>query len=494
MNSFFLSFSDSVKVADAARQMVQGQGLVVHHSFFSSAGINAFNGLGWPINFLPLNSLFLTAVFRFLPISDVTVMLTGLGFYILSGLLVLFLGRKLHSWRVGIVALIMFLGTQFFWNYALNFSSETLFIFELLWWFWFLLGKKSKKILSVIPVLMMIFTRPQWLVFVAAMALAWVWVKYGWKKALLFVFSGGLVFLFLLYKPNSSVYLKSLYSIQTNVGVSQGEYLRGRPPNKIVLYPEIAKKFFFNTYNFAKDPGRIAPEIIITLFILGLFFNFGRNGRLLKATVVVALAFFTAAAAVSIPNARYIHPLVPLMILIAATALVKVSEKLYGKNHPILLVAVLGIFLVPSLGYLTLDARFRAKQFNNGQPPARWVIPQEMAKYIPPGQLVITNLDAWAGWYQDLSTMWFPLTPDMLKATNGGGKVKYIVITNYLEDDADFALGPWREVVYDSDNIQDQYLKANFRVLTTFDISATDVYENQEYKGTILQRKEPRGL
>ena len=96
-----------------------------------------------------------------------------------------------------------------------------------------------------------------------------------------------------------------------------------------------------------------------------------------------------------------------------------------------------------------------------------------MADNIPKNQLVITNLDAWASWYEGLTTMWFPISPDMLDGYQD--KVKYVVITNYLENDGDFTLGDWREVVYSPEKLNNLFLNENYKILRTFIIKPDEV-------------------
>jgi len=151
------------------------------------------------------------------------------------------------------------------------------------------------------------------------------------------------------------------------------------------------------------------------------------------------------------------------------------------------LVILVFFITLPTIGHYTLDARARAQQFNIGQPPAYKQIASVMAENIPKGRLIITNLDAWAAWYFRLSTMWFPLEIEMLEGYQD--KVDYIVITNYKEHDGDFALGEWKEVVYQPENIQNKFLTQNYQILKTFVIQADTVYDNKTYQGTILIRK-----
>jgi hypothetical protein len=192
------------------------------------------------------------------------------------------------------------------------------------------------------------------------------------------------------------------------------------------------------------------------------------------------------AASLTIPNARYVQILLPLLFINSAIALDDITARLPATKKFLALGAMVGFIVFPRIGELTLDRRSAPMALNFQQPPAYRQIAREMAQTIKPGQLVITNLDAWAAWYEGLTTMWFPLKPEDLDGHQDA--VPYIVITSYQENDADFALGSWKEVVYQPDRITDPFLKKYYRVEKIFTIPADQAYENSRIRGTILVR------
>ena len=330
----------------------------------------------------------------------------------------------------------------------------------------------------------MFITRQQAVVFLLSVIFsAGLLLSTTYSKKLSVLFFSTIIF-FGIFKFSkidvSSIYfpLKPLYSVQISTSQPQGQYLRGEAYSPSALSVKtLVSKVIYNLYNFAKTPDRLTSPVV---FFLALSACFHRPFRRFALFSWITLGLFTLAASATLPNARYIHPTLPLIFICAAVGLAQIPHKLLAWLTILLIV-------LPTLGHLTLDARFRRQQFNYGQPPVYKVISDVMAQHIPKGKLVITNLDAWAAWYEGLTTMWFPLSPDMLSGYEN--KVNFIVITNYKEQDGDFTLGPWREVVYSPENITNTFLAKNYQILTTFTITPDKVYENQPFQGTILVRK-----
>lgn len=488
---FHLTFSDSAKFYEAAKNLLAGDGLTIHHSFFSSSALASYQpGQSWPANFLPLNSLLMAGVFKFLPINDFTIAIIGYLFLTICLLLIFLIAKRLHSTRAGIFSAMIFSSSLFFLEYAQNASSEIFFTTQILLFVFLSLQKNKIRYLSILPLSLMFLTRQQAILFLLALPTYFVLFHLkSWRSRLIAILPIVIVLsgLYLVAKRDvSSIYspLKPFYSAQAAAGVSQGLYLRGQEYVKTaVTTKSILSKVFYNLYNFAKNPERLAPSTIFFLFILSHFSSKNRRFTLFTATV---LATFILGAAASLPNARYVHPIIPLVIISASLTLIQILEK-FSPRHINLKLLIIIIFLsLPSLGHFTLDARFRRQQFNLDKPTTYRQISQILAKDIPKGQLIITNLDAWAAWYEGLTTMWFPASPNLL--TDYQDKINYIAITNYLENDGDFALGEWKEVVYTPETINNKFLKSNYKILKTFVISPDQVYENREYKGTILVR------
>lgn len=489
---FHLTFSDSAKFYEAAKNLLAGDGLTIHHSFFSSSALASYQpGQSWPANFLPLNSLLMAGVFKFLPINDFTIAIIGYLFFTICLCLTFLIAKSLHSVRAGIIATLLFSSSLFFLEYAQNASSEIFFTTQILLFVFLSLQKNKIRWLSILPLSLMFLTRQQAILFLLALPTYFVLFHLkSWRSRLIAILPIVIVLsgLYLVAKRDvSSIYspLKPFYSAQAAAGVNQGLYLRGQEYVKTTVTPKsILSKVLYNVYNFAKDPDRLAHPAIFFLFIFSFISPKNRRFTFFAATV---LATFILGAAASLPNARYVHPVMPLVMISACLTLIQILEKFSPKHLNLKLLFILVFLTLPSLGYFTLDLRFRRQQFNLDKPAVYRQISKVMAENIPKGKLIITNLDAWAAWYEGLTTMWFPTSPNLL--TGYQDKINYIAITNYLENDGDFALGEWKEVVYTPEAINNKFLKSNYKILKTFVISPDQVYENREYKGTILVRR-----
>ncbi|HBC72860.1 MAG: hypothetical protein UX91_C0002G0018 [Candidatus Amesbacteria bacterium GW2011_GWB1_47_19] len=484
--NFWLSFSDSVKYAEAAINFNYGRGLVIHHSLFNPVLLSKYTpGDAFSPGFHPLTSWVLSIVFRIFPLSDSTVVIFGVGVWLLIAVLVYLIGKKLHSIQAGITAVVFLLGNMYFLDYARNSTSEIFLSLEIILAVILYLYNPKRKWLSLVPVTLMFFTRAQSIVIAVSL---FILVLIFSRRRLLVLAVAGIIILtgipFSSRYPfvSPAFYFNSIYSTPSD---NNGAYMRGAPSDRITTR-KLAAKTVYNLYNFLKFPDRIVNPIILALFLYGVFALIKqRELRGFYIYTLISGLLLIIAASLTLPIARYVHPVLPLIFICAAISLVELAKNLRLKY----LFAGLLIFIVslPMIGYITLDSRYRRQQFNTNQPPAYKAIADVMAQNIPRGKLTITNLDAWAAWYHGLTTMWFPLAPEMIKPYPGKiNNVEYIVITNYLENDANFSLGDWKEVVYSPENIKNPYLMNNYRVLKIFVIPATENYDNQEYRGTIL--------
>lgn len=495
----FLTFSDSAKFAEAAKNLYLHHQFQIHHSFFNPDLISGFtSGAGFKPSFLPFNSYFLAQIFRFAPINDNTVAITGLTFLLGSALLVYLISKKVTSHNLpSLFAVLLFLVNKYFVEYALNFTTEITFIFFLLLAIFLLIRRKLiLKLLSLLPLLVLFYIRPQAAVVILAL----------FSTAILFYLSKGnfipkliklsllVALIFLLigirYKFNYAVllggYAGSLNLPTDNV---QGLYLRGGARQELSL-AQIFSKTFYNLYNYLRDPSRLFPPLLGLPFLLSFFVGHKKNysKKFITYFSLTSLSLFLLAASATLPNARYIHPVVPIVFIIASASLFSLSHSKSIK-YPTLTFIVLAFFtILPNLGYFTLDYRFRAQQYNIDKPPVYQLISQDMASVISSNQLTITNLDAWASWYQGLTTIWFPYSPDLL--ADSLDNISYIALTDYNTTDADFALGPWQTVLDHPDHPEDELISSNFTLVKSFTIPASSNYQNQDYHLFILKNND----
>jgi hypothetical protein len=491
---YTLTFSDSAKFAEVAKNLAQGAGYIMHNSFFNAITVANYQpGSAFQVSFLPLTSYFFTLLFKIFPASDLTVVVAGYILFFLSLVLVFFLTKKLHSVKAGIVASVLMGLNFYFLDYAHNASSEVFFILEILLFTYLLLFRNKIKVLAIIPLILMFYTRQQASVFVigfVGFALIYSWLNFPKMRKV--ILAGGLVsvILFLFFYKSNSLVSPSAMSGAFNIStrISTGDYLRG---GKYQLSPgeSIFSKLFYNTYNFVKAPERLISPIIFILFFFSLFINkLKTKVSAFNWFTLTQICIFILAASITLPNARYVHPVIPLMLISASIALVEISIKFKWQN---LFLALSVMFVtLPVIGNYTLDYRFQSKILNLDKPPVYKVIADKMAESIPQGRLIITNLDTWGAWYHGLTTMLFPITPDMLIPIYGKKlNVDYIAISNYQENDPSLALGEWKETVYSPNKITNKFLAENFVLLKTEVITPDMVKENQTYYLTILKKK-----
>lgn len=499
-NGFFLSFSDSAKYAEAAKNLISGNGFIINHSFFDPNALSAFQvGQGYPAGFLPGTSYILSLVFKIFGASDTSIFFTGLVFYLLIAALIFLIAKNIGGIKAGIIATLLFASSLFFHDYLRNFSSEIPFILEILLAVYVYLVVKNKYLKWIGLTLLFlagIKTRQQ--ISVIALSFAFSILIHQFAKAgrvlrkkIIAVSVGVLAIavigLFLTKNSISSpLYLLGGTNISTQH--APGVVLRGGSM-ALGSGESLYSKVFYNVYNFAKSPERLASSAIFLLFIIFLFQTTkSKNSQFFKVFSSLSFILLILAASATLPNARYIHPILPFIYIGAGISLFDISKTFTQKKYLATAFLVISIIFIslPTIGHYSLDARSRSHTLNLNQPPVYRQISRAMAENIPKGHLIITNLDAWAAWYEGLTTMWFPLNPEMLNVPN---KPEYIVITNYLEGDADFALGDWKQVVYSPKNITNKFLNDNYDVVKTFSVLPQDNREKLEIKGTILKLK-----
>lgn len=492
-----LTFSDSAKYAEAAKNLLTGNGFKVGHSFFNQDIMtNYFFGQQFTADFLPGTSTILLVIFKFFGVSDDSILLAGVLFYILCCLLVFLIAKTINNKKSGLLALVLFTSSLFFHDYLFNFSSEIPLTLEILLITYVYIKVKRPIIKWTLVALIFsvtCITRQQvslvYLAFSLAVAASHYITPFANRKKIILVTITllSLGILGLTMSRDSSISPTQLIR-STNISSqsSPGVVLRGGSTT-LNKKETIISKTFYNVYNFAKATERLAVNSVFLLFIVFIFVKTkSRITSFFKFFSGTIFVLFVFAASATLPNARYVHPVMPLVYIGAGIALCELSNFISQKkilSTAFIAVSILLITL-PTIGHYTLDARSTSRIINLDKPAVYRQISKVMAENIPRGHLIITNLDAWAAWYDGLTTMWFPLKPEMLNVQK---KPEYIVITNYLEGDRDFSLGDWKEVVYSPEKITNKFLNDNYKVIKIFVIMPNENRERVEIKGTILK-------
>jgi 4-amino-4-deoxy-L-arabinose transferase-like glycosyltransferase len=507
----FLTFSDGAKFADIARNIVMGKGYGTIFSFWSTGVFDSIrNILFESVQVPPVMPYSIAAFFKIFGVNDFAVIATSVFYFVLLLIFVFLLGSKLSKSKlVGLLSTVAVgLNTDMI-NYATSGASEMPLMAEIVASAYFLsLKKKWANIVGFVLMILMYFTRPQGFIYIAGLILYFLLLNFNWKKALitfLVILTGG--FLFDKFVLSALAWKYFLYPIlgrglstvnQAVVTSSTSEALRGDTISYGIVL--ILKKVFYDLYNFYKLLPQIMSPYLFAIFAIGI----AKSRSAFKTSVLFMTVVTFLVTAISIPFFRYLHPIVPLVYIVAVATLIElvssfqspVSNKLSKFQFPILiLTSTFLIFLFgagQTLGVLLLDSRYEGQTHNVGKPPEYVLLSKILKDNTQANQVVVTNLDTWGSWYGERKTIWYPLEPDMLQPPVGGQTLPFdaIYLTSYLIDDANYVMGPnWRQIYNDPQHIADKFISANYKLKGIYTIPASDDYENQGAKAVLLVRK-----
>lgn len=510
--SGFISFSDGAKFADIAKNL-KDQG--AYKSSFTFFGGHVFNtpenGLFPSGGIPPLMPYSIFISFLVFGVSDLAVQITSASYYLLMIAATYFLGRKLFGNLVGIFSAMAVAANIDFLHYSLNGASETAFTFlALLGAFCIFWKNKFSNLAFFITLCLLYLTRPQGIVFIFALMFWWGIYKHGIKKGLktfLTLTLGIVLFDFFLVGPLSKIF--PVYPIFArgleaarfySAGESVSESLRGGVNNSIG-WAEVAKKIFYNIYNFYKSlPNILNPYLAGSYFIGFFIIRKGKETLILKLLSVTLIAGSFLLAAATIPFYRYLHPVIPFVYILAVAGISDVINKHVSSNgfRIVFLSLIIFTFSVgQSLGIIFLDSRFERKALNIGKPPIYTQMSWDLRKNTTKDQLILTNLDTWGSWYGERRTVWFPLTPkQIIDSKTGSTPFDVIYLTNYKIDDENYYMSEsWRLIFENPDNPEKwtcdgcDLIAKEYKLLKVFEVSQTENYENIEGRSILLIKK-----
>lgn len=496
MLSNFLTFSDGAKFAIIARNLVQNRQFSTDFSFW---GENLFATSGIP--YLVPNVL--SIYFEIFKVGDVGVWYFSISFYFLLAFCAFLLSKALVNKTLGVLSALVVAFNLNIIDYATSGASETLFMAEIaLAAYLISFKKKWSDALSFLVLIAMYFSRPQAFIFIAGLVLFWLINRFGFKKSFISFFALGLLAIvidnFIIY-PLSFVYpvtpilsrgLQSILTYSPDMAVSDG--LRGAASSTLT-YIDVSKKVFYNLYNFYKALPEIMNPYLFALFVIGMF-NWDKN-KLLNSfkisTLFMVLATFFVTA-ITIPFYRYIHPVVPLVYIVAVITLYQIIIH-FMISFPIikyrdLLTKAASIFLVlffavgQTVGVLLLDSRFEKRVKNVDKPPIYVPMSYKLKEITDPQMVIVTNLDTWGSWYGERKTIWFPLEPEMILEQID--KIDAIYLTSYKIDDENYYMGQkWREMF---NNPKNQKVLSDFKFVGEYEFKPEDNYDKESGKSVLF--------
>ena len=524
----YLTFSDAAKFADIARNYVSGKGF---GSSFSPWSLGAVETKGiFPVSWgSPLQPALLSIAFKVLGVKDWVVILTSGFFYLLGAMALYYLGKRIFSTLVGVLASLAFIFDPAMLNYATSGASESLFIFEiilaaLLFYCaatsFAYLNSKVSQFLGSLVLLLMYFTRPSAIIYIAGFIFLFVLLHFKKKIQILRVsavavavwlvieivlmkFSGK----FFLYSPLAR-FISGTTSFSSSAASTVS--LRGGGNALVIGLKPLLSKLFYNLYNFYKLLPQILSPYLAGFYFLSLFlWEKEREKRIFRLIVLflVVATFFVSAA--FLPIYRYLHPVIPFIYLLAVEMIVwtvnkvvsgyqfVVRKKSLTINHQSLVIIIsfllLFVFVVgQTTGKIFLDSRYLRAHTNPNKPPVYVKLAQILRENTDSSELIITNLDTWGSWYGERKTIWFPLEPSQLIPPEGKKLgIDAIYLTSYKMDDENYFMGKeWREIFYQPEKLEDLFFAKNFKFAERFEIKPEDTYEKEGASAVLLLKKE----
>lgn len=456
----------------------------------------------------PVMPLSIAMLFKIFGVSDLTVIVTSFCYFLLTLLFVFLLAKKLVNNNLTAILSTIAVGFNHdLINYATTGASESPFIFEIVAATYFVsLKNKWGNVAVLLFLIAMYLTRPQAFIYIAGIILYYFLLNFNVKKALIYFIGlsalGLLVDKFILTPLAGYFFIYSILGRGGNV-LSQASSASDQLRNGDLAFNfsilDLVKKVFYNLYNFYKLLPQIINPYLFVLFVVGLF---QKNHREFKiSSLFMAVTTFLVVAA-SIPFFRYIHPIIPLVYIIAIGTLVEIISKFQETKCQkfSVLVSCFLVFLFvvgQTLGIIFLDSRFERQTHNVGKPPIYVVLSQVLRDNTNLNQVIITNLDTWGSWYGNRKTIWFPLEPkQLIDPTTGKIPFDAIYLTSYLIDDQNYYMNnDWREILNNPNNSNKwtcdgcSEIAKEFTLKGVYIINSSSDYERQDLRAILLVRK-----
>ena len=307
--------------------------------------------------------------------------------------------------------------------------------------------------------------------------------------------AGFLVDKFILTPLSGKLFLYSILGrganilSQVGVGQSASDQLRSGILTYNFSIFDSLKKVFYNLYNFYKLLPQIINPYLFILFIIGIFRKGSKEFKTASVFMILVTLLVTAA---SVPFFRYIHPVIPLVYIIAIAAL---SEIVINRKALIFLVLIFTVG--QTLGVIFLDSRFEKQTHNMGKPPVYAELSKILKENTNPSDLIITNLDTWGSWYGQRRTIWYPLEPKQL-IDDANRKIPFdaIYLTSYLMNDENYYMNDSWRLIFENPNDPQKWtcdgcgeIAKEFKLKAVYMVNLNEDYERQDAKAVLLVRK-----
>ena len=338
--SGYLTFSDGAKYADVARNLLQYGEYGSSFKFFSWLDPQTLKRFPFEARgILPGMPSVIYIFFSLFGIKDISVSLASSTLFLISLFILFLLGRRFYG-KFAAILTVLLVGLNInLTDYALNGASETLLIFEIVTSVYLItLKRKFARVVAVLFLIFMYFTRFNSIAYIIPIILFWSLWEFGIKKGLAkfcLVFIAGIIFdLIVLKRLEGKLFFYQILS-SANSGIlsiipeqSTSDYLR-TPIHELAPLKVIVSKVIYNLYNFYKFIPQIFSPYLFVFYLLGIFIPTKTNEeKLLKVFSLVLIAVSVFIYSFTIPFFRYLHPIIPVIYLVAIGTFLELIRRL----------------------------------------------------------------------------------------------------------------------------------------------------------------------
>ncbi len=408
-------WSDSSIYADIARNFVNGKGFTsntIMPGLISYAPKTEYQN--WPAFYPLLHPILIGIFFILFGISSFSVILTSGFFYIATIPFLFLLAKRIYSEKIAVYSCLFYILSPIILDYSISGMSEPLFTF-LIVVITFSVFKKN-FLLAGILVSLASLTKFQGNLLIPSILIL-IFQNQNKFKNISYFFVGFLsIFLArkILLPKNAFDYTSfannQLWSyIARDAFISPDKLFRQVSPVEFsdILhnYKLIFFKLISNTYLFFQ---KFFSGFQVSISILALMALLDKNQKDLQFKIFVAslLVTFSLFHILTYLDFRYLHPLIPLLMILASNFWVRFTEKMSFNLKYKLLFTI--FFIIPLLTFPGLATNIRNSLFNNKKPTQYQLISEFVDKNTGKDSVLVSDLAPSLVWQAQKKAIFLP--------------------------------------------------------------------------------------
>lgn len=420
----YASSPDASLYAGTARNIIQG------HGVFEPGTIPFFLGylipsvpFGWPPYHGPFFSLVAAIFFLFFGAHKFSLILANGFFFILTIPFVYLLAKKIYNSGVALLASVWYIFIPSLLDYSISGMSESLFTFLVVFIFFLLIAGKNHTFWAGIVLGLAYLTRPQGILLLFPCLI----YLYKTKKNLLplLFFLGGLaailVFKKIFLPPFAQDYgnfknHELWETIAFDTIISTDHFARNLIPTTIqAVFSNlnyVLLKIMANSYYFFQKLFSLTLSPIVILAILS-FIETSSNKKIkyLKLLILGSFLTFLVFQLTTIFDFRYLHPFLPLFVILACGTFLNFLKKFNPKRAiPMTALFTFLFIIVPSFTSPGWGTSIQRALASPRKPVIDSILGQVVKENVPKNSVIVSNDFAHLAWYGELRGIDLPLS------------------------------------------------------------------------------------